>query len=53
LQKAFKDERYPKGSLPISESVSKRVLSLPMHTELDEEQIAYISEKIIAFVGRK
>ncbi len=53
LQKAFLDARYPKGSLPIAESVAARVLSLPMHTELDEEQIAFISEKILEFVGRK
>ncbi len=53
LQKAFRDKAYPKGSLPIAESVAERVLSLPMHTELDEEQIAYISEKIIEFVGKK
>ncbi|MFN3385577.1 MAG: DegT/DnrJ/EryC1/StrS family aminotransferase [Candidatus Thermochlorobacter sp.] len=53
LQKAFLDARYPKGSLPVAESVAARVLSLPMHTELDEEQIAFISEKILEFVGRK
>jgi UDP-2-acetamido-2-deoxy-ribo-hexuluronate aminotransferase len=53
LQTAFRDEHYPKGALPVAESVAERVLSLPMHTELDEEQIAYISEKIIEFVGRK
>ncbi|MCS7013634.1 MAG: DegT/DnrJ/EryC1/StrS family aminotransferase [Chloroherpetonaceae bacterium] len=53
LQKAFIDARYPKGSLPIAESVAERVLSLPMHTELDEEQIAFICEKIVAFVGKR
>lgn len=53
LQKAFLDARYPKGSLPVAESAASRVLSLPMHTELDEEQIAFISEKILEFVGRK
>ncbi|KER10208.1 MAG: Pleiotropic regulatory protein [[Candidatus Thermochlorobacteriaceae] bacterium GBChlB] len=53
LQTAFRDERYPKGALPIAESIAERVLSLPMHTELDEEQIAYISEQVIEFVGRK
>ncbi|MCS6988278.1 MAG: DegT/DnrJ/EryC1/StrS family aminotransferase [Chloroherpetonaceae bacterium] len=52
LQKAFRDERYPKGSLPIAESVAERVLSLPMHTELDEEQIAFIAENVKEFVGR-
>ncbi len=53
LQKAFVNEAYPKGALPIAESIAERVLSLPMHTELDEEQIAYIAEKIIEFVGSK
>jgi UDP-2-acetamido-2-deoxy-ribo-hexuluronate aminotransferase len=53
LQKAFLDGKYPKGSLPIAESAGERVLSLPMHTELDEDQIATISQTIIDFVGRK
>lgn len=53
LQTAFKDNLYPKGSLPVAESLSQRVLSLPMHTELDEEQVIFISEKITEFVGRK
>jgi dTDP-4-amino-4,6-dideoxygalactose transaminase len=53
LQKAFLDARYPKGALPIAERTADCVLSLPMHTELDEEQIAFISEKVIEFVGRK
>jgi UDP-2-acetamido-2-deoxy-ribo-hexuluronate aminotransferase len=53
LQKAFLDSMYPKGSLPVAESTALRVLSLPMHTELDEEQIAFISEKIMEFTGTK
>lgn len=53
LQPAFLDSRYPKGSLPVAESAAERVLSLPMHTELDEEQIAFIAEKITAFVGKR
>jgi dTDP-4-amino-4,6-dideoxygalactose transaminase len=39
--------RMKKGSdLSVSEQICKSVLSLPMHTELDEEQIGYIIEKI-------
>lgn len=53
LQTAFKDARYPKGSLPVAESVAERVLSLPMHTELDEEQIAFVAERVKEFVGEK
>lgn len=32
--------------LPVSERLSQEVLSLPMHTELDKEQIDYITETI-------
>ncbi|ACF13041.1 DegT/DnrJ/EryC1/StrS aminotransferase [Chloroherpeton thalassium ATCC 35110] len=53
LQPAFADEKYPKGSLPVAESVAERVLSLPMHTELTEAEVAFVCEKIIAFVGKR
>jgi len=33
----------------VSEKMAKQTLSLPMHTELDEEQINYITEKLIHF----
>ena len=35
--------------LPVSEEVSRQVLSLPMHTELTEEELIYISQKIKQF----
>ena len=37
-----------RGSLPISETLSKRVLSLPMHPYLEEATIAYICETLLA-----
>lgn len=42
LQKAYESERYSEGDFPVAEQLSKTVLSLPMHTELDEEQLNYI-----------
>lgn len=42
MQKAYKDARYVEGDFPIAERLSGCVLSLPMHTELDEEQLEYI-----------
>lgn len=33
----------------VSEQMAKQTLSLPMHTELDEEQLNYITEKLIHF----
>ena len=45
-QKAYKNDRYTKGSFPVSEALVKQVISLPMHTELTENQLAYIVENI-------
>lgn len=36
-------------SLKQSELLSQQVLSLPMHSELNEEQLQYISQKIVSF----
>jgi UDP-2-acetamido-2-deoxy-ribo-hexuluronate aminotransferase len=49
LQRAYKDLGYTAGDLPVSEALCGKVLSLPMHTELEEEQLAYISDQIQTF----
>ncbi len=49
LQKAYHDPRYGKGDFPVTEDLSNRVLSLPMHTELDEEQLQYIIRNVLSF----
>ncbi|MBR2262296.1 MAG: DegT/DnrJ/EryC1/StrS family aminotransferase [Paludibacteraceae bacterium] len=49
LQKAYQSDRYGEGDFPVAEKLSKTVLSLPMHTELDEEQLNYIVEEIKRF----
>lgn len=47
MQKAYADSRYTEGDFPIAEKLAKCVLSLPMHTELDEEQLAYITSNVL------
>jgi UDP-2-acetamido-2-deoxy-ribo-hexuluronate aminotransferase len=42
MQKAYTDPRYKEGDFPVTEELSHHVMSLPMHTELTEEQLAYI-----------
>jgi dTDP-4-amino-4,6-dideoxygalactose transaminase len=42
LQKAYAYLGYKEGDFPVAEQLAKQVLSLPMHTELDEEQLNYI-----------
>lgn len=51
LQKAYRDERYDDGDFPVTNQLVKEVISLPMHTELDDEQIAYITGAILEFVN--
>ena len=47
LQEAYISVGKPKGSFPITEKASDEVLSLPMHTELDDEQQQYIVRSIL------
>jgi len=49
LQKAYQHLGYREGDLPVSELISQQVLSLPMHTELDEAQLDYIVTTIKEF----
>jgi len=44
LQKAYKDSRYKEGDFPVTESLCKSVLSLPIHTEFEPEQLDFITE---------
>lgn len=47
LQPAYRSLGYQEGVFPISERLCKEVLSLPMHTELTEDQLQYICETIV------
>ncbi len=52
LQKAYQDPRYKSGDFPVAERLAASVLSLPMHTELDEEQLAYITKNVLEAVAK-
>ena len=47
LQEAYQYLGCKKGSLPIAEELSQKVLSLPMHTEMNTEMLNYICESVI------
>ena len=51
LQKAYIDPRYKDGDFPVAERLASCVLSLPMHTELDEEQLSYITSNVLRLVN--
>ncbi len=46
MQKAYQDVRYKSGDFPVAERLASCVLSLPMHTELSDEQLDYIIEAV-------
>ena len=50
-QKAYKDERYNEADFPVTNQLVKEVISLPMHTELTDDQIELISSTVINFVN--
>ncbi len=50
-QKAYLDERYQESDFPVTNQLVQEVISLPMHTELDKEQIRYISQTILNFIA--
>ena len=47
LQEAYSISGKPKGTFPVTEKAADEVLSLPMHTELDEEQQKYIVQSVV------
>lgn len=49
LQKAYKRDGFDEGSFPLTETLSREVISLPIHTEMMEEQQAFIVSCIKEF----
>ena len=46
----YVESRYKDGDFPVAERLAACVLSLPMHTELDEEQLEYITSNVLELV---
>lgn len=49
LQKAYQDPRYKQGDFPVTEQLCASVLSLPMHTELNENILQQITSTLLNF----
>lgn len=48
-QKAYLDSRYREEDFPVTNQLVKEVISLPMHTELDDDQIKFITDSVLEF----
>lgn len=51
LQKAYADKRYQESDFEVTNRLVKEVISLPMHTELDEEQLSFIAKTVLEFLN--
>jgi UDP-2-acetamido-2-deoxy-ribo-hexuluronate aminotransferase len=49
MQEAYSYLGYREGDFPVTEKLCEEVISLPMHTELDKEQLEYITMNILKF----
>ncbi|MFZ4550037.1 MAG: DegT/DnrJ/EryC1/StrS family aminotransferase, partial [Bacteroidales bacterium] len=52
LQKAYIDSRYKAGDFPCTEALCASVVSLPMHSELNDEQLKFITESVLEFLNK-
>jgi dTDP-4-amino-4,6-dideoxygalactose transaminase len=51
MQKAYRDPRYKEGDFPVTEELCRSVISLPMHTELETDQLEYIMAAVLEYVN--
>lgn len=51
-QKAYQDSRYKEEDFPVTNQLVKEVIALPMHTELEDDQIEFITNTIIEFLKK-
>jgi dTDP-4-amino-4,6-dideoxygalactose transaminase len=51
-QKMFAAFNLPDTLLSTTDDLTKRVLSLPVHTEMDMEQLTYITEAVLNFINK-
>ena len=51
-QKAYVDDRYNDADFSVTNKLIDAVISLPMHTELDDDQIDFITTTVIDFLSK-
>ncbi len=51
-QKAYQDSRYKEDDFKVTNQLIKEVISLPMHTELEDDQIEFITKTLVDFIKK-
>ena len=49
-QKAYQDDRYNENDFKVTNELIETVISLPMHTEFDKEQLEFITQTVLEFL---
>ncbi len=52
LQEAYRKPGYDETDFPVTTALCKEVLSLPMHPEMEQEQLDFITSSIIKFFDK-
>lgn len=52
LQEAYRFLGYSETDFPVTSSLCREVLSLPVHTEMEQEQLEYITDKVLHFFNK-
>jgi len=52
LQSAYQDPRYKKGDFAVADVLMEEVISLPMHTELEDDQIELITKTLLEYLNK-
>jgi dTDP-4-amino-4,6-dideoxygalactose transaminase len=52
LQQAYRYLGYKESDFPVSGTLCREVLSLPVHTEMEQDQLEFITRKILSFFER-
>jgi UDP-2-acetamido-2-deoxy-ribo-hexuluronate aminotransferase len=51
-QQMFASFGLAQNDLAVTDWLTERVISLPVHTEMDEEQLSYIAEHVLNFINK-
>lgn len=51
-QKMFEAFNVASTEMPVTDWLTERVISLPIHTELDEEQLAFITSNVLEYLNK-
>ncbi len=51
-QQMFEQFNVASQELPVTDWLTKRVISLPVHTEMDEEQLSFVTTKVLEYLNK-